>query len=175
MTPPYVLVGHSFGGLMMRLFAYHHRDEVAGLVLVDSMHEDQFDAIGPMFPPPTPNDPAPLAALRSFWTTGWRDPASTVERIDMVASQAEGHEVAALKDLPMRVLVAGGFLNDPMAPPQVRPILHAVWTGLQGRLAGLSDRAVVTPVEHSSHFVQRDDPGAVSAAILSLLGELRRR
>lgn len=43
-TPaPYVLVGHSFGGLLVRAFAYSHPDEVAGLVLVDAAHEDQFD------------------------------------------------------------------------------------------------------------------------------------
>lgn len=40
---PYVLVGHSFGGLIVRAFAYRYPDEVAGLVLVDAAHEDQFD------------------------------------------------------------------------------------------------------------------------------------
>jgi pimeloyl-ACP methyl ester carboxylesterase len=33
---PYVLAGHSFGGLYVRIFAAHYRDEVAGLVLIDS-------------------------------------------------------------------------------------------------------------------------------------------
>jgi len=33
---PYVLAGHSFGGLYVRTFAQHYPDEVAGLVLVDS-------------------------------------------------------------------------------------------------------------------------------------------
>jgi pimeloyl-ACP methyl ester carboxylesterase len=35
---PYVLVGHSMGGLTMQLFASQYRSEVVGLVLVDSMH-----------------------------------------------------------------------------------------------------------------------------------------
>jgi pimeloyl-ACP methyl ester carboxylesterase len=38
--PPYVLVGHSFGGTYMELFARAHPDEVAGLVLVDSRPSD---------------------------------------------------------------------------------------------------------------------------------------
>ena len=38
---PYVLVGHSSGGLIMRLYAYTYPQQVAGLVLVDSSHEDQ--------------------------------------------------------------------------------------------------------------------------------------
>lgn len=40
--PPYVLVGHSFGGVLVRLYAYRFPTEVAGMVLVDSSHEDQF-------------------------------------------------------------------------------------------------------------------------------------
>jgi pimeloyl-ACP methyl ester carboxylesterase len=39
---PYVLVGHSFGGLLVRLYAARYPQEVAGLVLVDSAHEDQY-------------------------------------------------------------------------------------------------------------------------------------
>jgi pimeloyl-ACP methyl ester carboxylesterase len=36
---PYVLVGHSFGGLNARMFAHTYPGEVAGLVLLDSQHE----------------------------------------------------------------------------------------------------------------------------------------
>ena len=38
--PPYVLVGHSFGGLNARLYTSQFPEEVAGMVLVDSAHED---------------------------------------------------------------------------------------------------------------------------------------
>lgn len=37
--PPYILVGHSLGGAYARRFAQRHRDEVAGLVLLDPFHE----------------------------------------------------------------------------------------------------------------------------------------
>lgn len=39
--PPYVLVGHSIGGMNVRLFADLYPEEVAGMVLVDPSHEDQ--------------------------------------------------------------------------------------------------------------------------------------
>lgn len=39
--PPYVLVGHSYGGLAVRLFASRRRSEVAGVVLVDATLEDE--------------------------------------------------------------------------------------------------------------------------------------
>lgn len=39
--PPYVVVGHSAGGMAVRVFADRYRDEVVGMVLVDPSHEDQ--------------------------------------------------------------------------------------------------------------------------------------
>ena len=41
-APPFVLVGHSFGGLVMRIFAARHRADVAGLVLVDPAHPEDW-------------------------------------------------------------------------------------------------------------------------------------
>ena len=39
--PPYVLVGHSMGGLFIRVFANLFSNEVAGMVLLDAVHPDQ--------------------------------------------------------------------------------------------------------------------------------------
>ncbi|MFI5343575.1 MAG: alpha/beta hydrolase [Chlamydiales bacterium] len=39
---PYILVGHSFGGCNVLLFAHRYPEEVVGVVLVDSVHEDMF-------------------------------------------------------------------------------------------------------------------------------------
>jgi pimeloyl-ACP methyl ester carboxylesterase len=40
--PPYVLAGHSYGGLVVRMFADRHPDEVVGMVLADASHPDQW-------------------------------------------------------------------------------------------------------------------------------------
>lgn len=40
--PPYVLAGHSYGGLVVRMFTDRYPDEVVGIVLVDSSHPDQW-------------------------------------------------------------------------------------------------------------------------------------
>jgi pimeloyl-ACP methyl ester carboxylesterase len=45
--PPFVLVGHSFGGLVMRIFASRYPRDVVGLVLVDPAHPEDWVAPAP--------------------------------------------------------------------------------------------------------------------------------
>jgi len=45
MPKPYVLVGHSYGGMINRLYANHYPHEVAGIVLVDAYHEEQLKIV----------------------------------------------------------------------------------------------------------------------------------
>ncbi len=47
LQPPYILVGHSFGGLVMRRFALLYPDEVLGLVLVDPMRSEEWPPLNP--------------------------------------------------------------------------------------------------------------------------------
>lgn len=47
LQPPYVLVGHSFGGLVMRRFALLYPEEVAGVVLVDPMRCEEWPPLNP--------------------------------------------------------------------------------------------------------------------------------
>ena len=171
---PYVLVGHSFGGLLMRLYAHRHGGEVAGLVLVDSMHEEQFDIFGPAFPPATESDPPALSEMRGFWTGGWRDPDSTSERIDLVASIAQGRAIGSLGAIPLHVITAGTFLNNPLVPPARRAGLQGQWETLQRRLLALSSQATRSMSLRSGHFVQRDDPRIVIDAIAGMVARARK-
>jgi pimeloyl-ACP methyl ester carboxylesterase len=41
-SPPYVLAGHSYGGLVVRMFTDRYPDEVVGMALVDASHPDQW-------------------------------------------------------------------------------------------------------------------------------------
>src|SRR3712207_3512786 len=65
MAGPYVLVGHSFGGLNVRLYADHYPDAVVGMVLVDAAHEDQWERLLAVLPPAAPGEAAVLKRLRT--------------------------------------------------------------------------------------------------------------
>jgi pimeloyl-ACP methyl ester carboxylesterase len=45
LQPPYILVGHSLGGHIIRYYASRHPGEVAGLVFLDAPHEDWFETV----------------------------------------------------------------------------------------------------------------------------------
>lgn len=169
---PYILVGHSFGGLLMRLYAHRYPDEVAGLLLVDSMHEDQFEVFGSTFPPPTPDDPQALRSMREFWTGGWRDPKSTPEGIDFIASIREAREIRSLGNLPVHVITAGTFTNNALVSEHVRPKLQSLWSKLQRQFLSLSPAATHSYASKSGHFVQRDSPEVVTDAISGLIARM---
>jgi pimeloyl-ACP methyl ester carboxylesterase len=166
-VPPYILVGHSFGGLLARLFAHRHRESVVGLVLVESLHEDQFAAFADAFPEPRASDSPALRGARAFWTGGWRSFESTAERIDFATSIDQGHSVVSLGDMPLQVITAKMFLRDPAIPEDRRLDLQSKWDLLQGQLLKLSSCASQTVVPTSGHFVQRDAPDAVVRAVLT--------
>jgi pimeloyl-ACP methyl ester carboxylesterase len=106
LKPPYVLVGHSLGGLYMQLFARAHPDEVQGLVLVDAVYPRAIKRAAD-FPWTTR-----LAGRLLFSRTAWQE----VEQID-----ATGEMVLALADIDDKPIVR--LVNEPKAHPgEVPPI-----------------------------------------------------
>jgi pimeloyl-ACP methyl ester carboxylesterase len=166
---PYLLVGHSFGGLLMRLYAHRYPAEVCGLLLVDAMHPDQFEVIGGALPAPTPQDSEALRSFRTFWTGGWRDPNSTVEAIDLVTSLREAKEIDSLGALPVHIITAATGSKSLFLSEHLRPGLQSLWEDLQLQFLDLSSSATQSFALNSGHFVQRDDPETVIEALEALI------
>ena len=95
---PYVLVGHSYGGLLVRRFAHRNPGEVAGMVLVDSAHPDQFDRSSRqrLGLSPTLSITRQRALLTSF---GLARKKSAEETAPLVAGLPEAEGVAAMARL----------------------------------------------------------------------------
>ena len=103
LNPPYVLVGHSFGGLLMQYFARRYPDEVSALILVDSTHPSQFKGRSAI-----KNWPGWFRFLFKLYLS----PAAR-EEMDLINST--GEEVLALPtftDKPVIVLSAAKPLNE---------------------------------------------------------------
>lgn len=166
---PYLFVGHSFGGLLGQIFAQRYPAETSGLLLIESVHPAQFDLLGSAFPAQAEDDTPPLINMRRFWTEGWRNTESTTEAIDFASSFKQAPGVGALKGLPLRVLSTGSFLKVPFLPSPVQEALQTHWLFLQAQFLELSSDSFQYMWPSSGHFLQRENPNAIAAAIRDLI------
>jgi pimeloyl-ACP methyl ester carboxylesterase len=164
-----VLVGHSISGFNARLFASQHPDEVAGVVLVDASHPDQWTRFGRLIPRPTSAEPTALQQLRQK-----PDPSLTPECIDYVISADEVRTAGTLGDTPLIVLSRSpNALPPPGLPADIAAGIERVWSELQRDLLSLSTRSVQIVARHAGHNIELDEPQLVTEAILKLLRETR--
>ena len=118
---PYVLVGHSFGGLLVRLYAARYPQEVAGLVLVDSAHEQQhrrapaeIRELAPQFEEQARQQ---FEGLKALIVSGSLDPAMLPVPPQLPATAAE----------TFRALVASGpkHVETLLAEQQAVQVIHS--------------------------------------------------
>jgi pimeloyl-ACP methyl ester carboxylesterase len=159
---PYVLVGHSYGGLLARLFAKAHPTQVAGMVLVDAMGRDQTRRVLAIWP----KDQA--RAVRRMIATPVRD------GVDLAAGEALARRVQSLGDLPLAVVTAGRHDAEwGHVPRRLARALDRQWTTMQDELAALSTDSVHVVALRSDHPVQHGQPGVVISAVLAVLAAAR--
>lgn len=163
--PPYLLVGHSIGGFNVRLFATQYPQEVAGVVLVDSAHPDQWTRFRRLVPRPAPGEPVGLQPLRQK-----PDPSLTPELIDYAASADEVRTAGTLGDIPLVVLSRCPSAPRPSGlPADLAAGIEEIWSGLQRDLLKLSTRSTQVVATHAGHHMQLDEPYLVTRTILELL------
>lgn len=171
---PYVLVGHSLGGLTVRLYRERFPATVAAVVLVDAAHEDQQRRLLDVLPPEQAEDPAALARLRLALSANWADPRSNDEGIDNVADTALMGRCDTLGTTPLVVISRGRSDRDPaLFPPGVVERLEAVWQTMQRDLARLSTNSIHIWAEGSGHMINQDRPELLVDAIVQLVLRLR--
>ena len=162
----YVLVGHSLSGAFVRLFAVQHDASVAGLVLVDAVHERKFEAI----------DSLPTSAQRAAGA-GMRPISREGIDVEEVFAELRQQSRAIPYDL---VVVARGvpLASDEMPPdwtPEQRRRGEAIRVALQEELSRLSPNGRLIVATRSGHFVHHDEPTIVVAAVRSVVEQARAR
>ena len=190
---PYVLVGHSYGGLYVRTYAARYPDEVAGVVLVDSSSPKQVghqpeardsnepqNAVVPRLVRLGISLPARLGVIRLLSKL---DPASPDlppqqrAQIDALTPSTRQWSTSALEFLaPTQTLSLGSLGNKPLAvvtaPKQAEP----GWLDLQDDLATLSSNSthrVVEGATHTSLLYELSDAQASSAGIVEVVAAVR--
>ena len=165
---PYVLVGHSLGGLVIHLYAQQQPDAVAGLVFVDTLAPALQGLLGDQWLPYTRLVNYPGTALKDLYTPQW-------ETIDATAAVATVTANPALPKVPTAVLSKGEpFEVSADFPPDLVERLEQAWsTAQQSRVAPGSDTPH-TVATGSGHNVHQNAPDLVSATIRLVLDRSRQ-
>jgi pimeloyl-ACP methyl ester carboxylesterase len=186
---PYVLAGHSLGGLTVRIFAHDYPTEVAGLVLIDSMSPGQMAQAQMETLPQTSYQASafsvpfflgriglvrllaePLGLIQhlpaqtqpayaAFAVTPRTTQTFVDEFSNVQVSLAQADAVSSFGDLPLIVLTAA--LNQ-----------QANWQTMQTELLLLSSNSQQM-IADSDHEIETDQPEAAVAAIVAMVSQLR--
>jgi pimeloyl-ACP methyl ester carboxylesterase len=170
---PYLLVGHSFAGYHLRLFAHQHPQAVAGLVLLDASHPDQTLRELQLLPPPSPNEPAAITKARETLTAEWNDPFRNEEGMDIAASAAQVRATSHLGQLPLVVITAGIDEWEDGFPPEIAHASAANWLAMQKELVALSHNSTHIIATESDHSIQDCQPELVVDVIRQLVQEIQ--
>jgi pimeloyl-ACP methyl ester carboxylesterase len=171
-VPPYVLVGSSYGGLLVRLYTSVYPHEVAGLVLVDGVHEEQVRRWGVL------DSTYPAAFKRFFDSVLAVKPsgAEAEETRETMRIQAAGtvEGLRPLPDIPIAVLTSMKVLpNAEYVNGTARG--HEAWRAMHDEWARRSRNAIHVATATAGHHIQDDDPNLVLEAIRFVLERIARR
>jgi pimeloyl-ACP methyl ester carboxylesterase len=153
---PYILVGHSLGGTIVKLFARTYPQEVAGVVLVDAreanfVHRCKKLGLSRLIYEP------PLALFM------WGRSAMRRELEAATVTTRQARSTGAFPDVPLRVLT----LHRRVFHLSRR--LARAWADGQSSMARMSARGRIKVCERSGHHIHRDRPDLVVRAIRSVL------
>jgi len=188
---PYVLAGHSLGGLLVRLYAYRYPRQVAGLVLVDSPHEQgdfQWTWTGSALTticaalarvgivrllvsrvgdiahyPPTAQPAVKAHFSQTRFCRTYADEGAALEQ-SAAQVRAGRHPLGRLPLVVLTRGVDGKFYQGNAGKPA-----PSSWLTQQRDLVGLSTNSTQIMATRSGHYILLDQPELVIAAINQVL------
>ncbi|MCA0149913.1 alpha/beta hydrolase [Rossellomorea vietnamensis] len=147
--PPYIMVGHSFGGVNVSVYAHEYPEEVAGLVLVDSTPVNYRERFLP-----TMTSDFQAAYRKQFVREGNYE--------EFMESLGQLKEYEETLSMPVLVLSAGKKDHYSEASQEL-------WNDMQRELALISSKGECVLAKNSAHYIQRDEPQVVIKAVEKLI------
>ena len=146
LKPPYIFIGHSFGGINARLFATFYPEDMLGIVLVDSTPENYKESFLPIM-----STEFQEAYYKQFVYE------SSYEEFTFSLSEVDRH-CKSMNDIPLFVLAAGkkAFYS---------PDAQMKWLQLQEELLRLSSNNKFVIAKQSGHYIQKDEPQYITDAV----------
>ena len=170
LKPPYVLVGRSYGGILVRLYTSLYPADVAGLVIVEGSHEQQVMRYGAL-------DAAYPAAFRDSFETKLRTLKPGAEADEyreslriQTAGAVEG--MRPLPDVPIAVITSMKVDADPKYINQTAKG-HEAWRAMHEEWFRRSRNGLHIVTTRSGHQVQLEEPDLVIEAIRFVLDRVR--
>lgn len=157
LKPPYILIGHSAGGLYMQLFARQYPGEVAGLVLVDSINPKQFEG-----PVALENQSLPVRGIES-WYALFRSATSKQEYRLIPDTGRHILELPTISGDRVTVIQAKNPVTVPGASDAENLTLNAYLNKLKtAEIANYPGCRVI--ISDSGHMVPVEAPQAITEA-----------
>lgn len=195
-TGPYILVGHSMAGYMLRSFIKNHADEVAGVVFVDVSHPDQlnrFPEIRAMMSRPSDwitNFKSSIGITRWFAPPNQYPATFESDSINMIPNAympmslhtvleeltnfeklgVEANAISSFGEIPLVVITGTDEKRiDEFTDKEVGLKFGKLWMEMQTDLLSLSSNSKHILADRSGHYVQLDQPEIVIEAVRSLI------
>lgn len=159
---PYVLVPHSYAGLIAALFARRHPESVGGLVMVDTATQYMEDV-------------ASAVQLVNWDATNSATSPQVREGVKIIDAFEQINAAPGLPGMPAVVLSADKPWRTDLVPPEaarVETVTFTDWLASLDLLAGALDAENITRT-HSGHDIYLYNPALVVDAIRGIVDEVR--
>jgi pimeloyl-ACP methyl ester carboxylesterase len=200
---PYVLVGYSSGGWQARYYAHAYQGDLAGMVMVDSAHEDQLQRLGaegspalekvlplipalvksglpalaaPLLPVPGKNalDQNSVRAYQGLLVTEDRFSETLAAEMAEVWDNMARVRAAQIRSFGDVPIIVLAHSGLAVIPGvNLSPEANQIWLELQAELADLSSNGKLVITEESGHDIHLEQPDLVIGAILDVVQQAR--
>jgi pimeloyl-ACP methyl ester carboxylesterase len=169
---PYILVGHSYGGSVVRLFASMYPDDTGGMILEDTQHEDVLNELRRIL---KGKDLESFEQNLAPAFSAPEDPKTEADYRNITREQVRNSK--PLPRIPLVVLTSPGRAKamQPLFSDEAIKEIERSDMALNEKLAALVPGGRHIVVEGAGHNIHLDKPEAVIAPVVEMIREVREK